>query len=342
MEHHRFSALFEGVNVLFITPSDRDYIRNKQELRLIEERANSVTVIAPKPTGHVRPTTFLRALIIMVRALFHNKRGYDVIFVGGLPQAIVPFIAPFIKKKRLVVDFFISLYDTIVYDRKRVRETSFIAKVLLSLDKATANAAETLVCDTNAHGLYFADMFGVAREKVVPLYLEADTALYAPRRVARKPEWEGKYIVFFFGAMNPLQGVEYIFRAAALLEREKRIHFVFVGPTAKVAGIDDYRGLPNVEIISSWLGEKEIAEYIAQADLCLAGHFSADVKKASRVIPGKAYIYRAMGKPVVLGENAANRERFSEEDAGVFFVPMGDETTLANVIRIASEGDNDE
>ena len=45
-----------------------------------------------------------------------------------------------------------------------------------------------------------------------------------------------------------------------------------------------------------WLPQEKLAEYIDMADLCLAGHFNAAVEKASRTIPGKAYIYQAMGK----------------------------------------------
>ena len=69
--------------------------------------------------------------------------------------------------------------------------------------------------------------------------------------------------------------------------------------------------------------------------MCLAGHFCADIDKAKRTIPGKAYIYQAMKKPMVLGDNSANRELFSDGEKGVYFVRMGDGSALAEAITTA-------
>lgn len=80
-----------------------------------------------------------------------------------------------------------------------------------------------------------------------------------------------------------------------------------------------------------WLPQEKLAEYIYMADLCLAGHFNAAVEKASRTIPGKAYIYQAMGKRMILGENPANRELY-DNDKNVIFVEMGDDRALVEAI----------
>ena len=87
----------------------------------------------------------------------------------------------------------------------------------------------------------------------------------------------------------------------------------------------------NIEYID-WLPQDKLAEYIAMANLCLAGHFNGEIDKAKRTIPGKTYIYRAMGKPVVLGDSPANRELFDEAEEGVYFVPMGNPEALAERI----------
>ena len=67
------------------------------------------------------------------------------------------------------------------------------------------------------------------------------------------------------------------------------------------------------------------------ADLCLAGHFNAGVDKAKRTIPGKALIYSAMEKDMILGDNSATRELFNN-DKRAFFVEMGNEYALAQGI----------
>ena len=80
------------------------------------------------------------------------------------------------------------------------------------------------------------------------------------------------------------------------------------------------------------------------ADLCLAGHFNDRIDKAKRTIAGKTYIYRAMGKPVILGDNAANRELYEEDGRTVFYTKMGDPSALKDTILgawrvLSGEGD---
>ena len=76
----------------------------------------------------------------------------------------------------------------------------------------------------------------------------------------------------------------------------------------------------------------ELAERISQADLCLAGHFNKENGKANRTIPGKAYIYEAMKKPMILGDNAATRERYTDGMPGITFVEMGSPEALRDGI----------
>ncbi len=46
MTNEKLVSLIEGKKVLFISTKNRDYLRNVQEIRLLEEHAAEVTVIA--------------------------------------------------------------------------------------------------------------------------------------------------------------------------------------------------------------------------------------------------------------------------------------------------------
>lgn len=72
------------------------------------------------------------------------------------------------------------------------------------------------------------------------------------------------------------------------------------------------------------------------SDLCLAGHFNADIDKAKRTIPGKAFIYEVMGKTMILGESPANREYFTEDQRHLF-VPMSDADAIVSAVCKAAE-----
>jgi glycosyltransferase involved in cell wall biosynthesis len=274
----------------------------------------------------------MRILSIDLRVVTANIKKYDVIFIGGIPQLIVPFIKFRLRKKVLIIDFFISIYDTLVHDRQVLSPLNPLSRILKMLDGKALAGADHVVVDTREHAAYFSRMFGVDPGKMTVIYLEADKQIYYPRNVARPRDLRDKFVVFFFGAMNPLQGAEVILESAQILVGHENIIFTIIGPFEKIRNFELYSKLKNVRFAARWLPQDEIADYIATSDVCLAGHFNAAVEKAARVIPGKAYSYLAMERPVIFGDNPANRELFSTETKNVYFVKMGDPSALADKI----------
>lgn len=140
---------------------------------------------------------------------------------------------------------------------------------------------------------------------------------------------KGKHTVLFFGSMLPLQGYELVLEAFYTLKDHSDYFFYFIGPLedSLKKKVDD---MPNL-YLCDWLGQEDLARYIAFSDLCIAGHFNAEIDKASRTIPGKAYIYHAMKKPMILGDTPANHERFTA-DRNTIMIPAGDSLTITNAI----------
>jgi len=310
----------ENQRVLFITTKNTDYIRNTQETALLSEKAAQLTVLGSKSGSYVK-----RLAYVYVHLLFCSMKRYDVVFAGFSPQLILPLFGWKFRGKTVVIDFFISVYDTMVCDRKKFRKGGVLARLCRWLDKRTLRGADACICDTNAHGDYFSSEFGVPRENFRTLYLEADTSIYYPRKRTKPAEAQGRFVVLYFGSVLPLQGVEVISEAMRMLAEDARFFFYFIGPASERVEASNIRYF-------DWLAQEQLAEYIACADLCLAGHFNAGINKAKRTIPGKAYIYRSMEKPMILGDNPANRELFDESMDGIFFVPMGDAQALADRI----------
>ena len=326
--------LISEKSVFFITPSDLDYIRNHQEIKLIRNHCNHLSVVAGSDNSQIAPTGFIKLLKTILYAVKQlRKTTYDLVFIGGIPQAILPFLLPFIKKETIVIDFFISIYDTLVHDRRKIPANSLLAGVLKRIDQFTIKRAHAVITDTRAHGRYFSQTFGLCPSKTIVLYLNADDRIYFPKQPPRPAHLQNKFMVFFFGAMNPLQGAEIILQCAKLMSDHPQIIFSIVGPVQKLRpDIRKNIALPNVYIVSQWMDQQGISQHIAMSDLCLAGHFNSEIEKASRVIPGKAYIYLAMDKKIILGDNAANRELFTGEDRRIDFVEMGNAQALQKVI----------
>lgn len=322
--------------VLFITSKNLDYIRNSQEIALLQEAAASVQVIGSKEKSYVKRLLFVYKNLHKIKS-----DDFDVAFVGFAPQLILPFFKGKLRKKPLIIDFFISVYDTMVLDRARLKKGSFVAKLCHRLDERTLELADYIVCDTVAHGNFFIDELGALPEKMHVLYLQADSSYYFPAKdieekdsnssvhmSERSAKEKKPFTVLYFGSILPLQGVNVILEAIGHFVEEDGICFEIIGPIPKDMACPQ---ASNIHYIS-WLSQEELGNHIRQADLCLAGHFSGTIEKAARTIPGKAYIYEACGCPMILGDGPANHEFFTE-DARHHFVTMGDAHALEAGIR---------
>ncbi len=314
--------LIKGKKILYIATKNEDYIRIQQEIKLLENHADKVTTIVSRDKKYLSRIHF-----VYKKLLLTSVKEYDVIYVSFMAQMIVPFWKWKFQEKTLIVDFFISIYDTLVDDRKKVVDHSFVAKILHIVDEWAVKPAKYVISDTQVHGKYFRDEFKIPSERLRTLYLEADTSYYHPMKVERPEKWKDKFLVLYFGSILPVQGVEVILEAIDLLKEEKDIHFIMIGPIDK-----KYKKIQSDTVTYiDWLKQDDLAKYISYADLCLAGHFSGTVGKANRTIAGKTYIYQAMGKPIVLGDSEANRELFAENDKNIF-VKRGDANVLSETV----------
>lgn len=318
----------KGKKILFITTKNLDYIRNTQEINLLREHSSKVTIIGSNSKRYIR-----RIFHVYLKLAIMPMKSFDVIFVGFAPQFIIPFFGFKFKNIYLIIDFFISFYDTLVFDRKKFKDNSFISTLLKWLDTKTIKSADCVISDTKAHGAYFIDEFGLEEQRLKVLYLEADKEIYYPRKSIKPETFKEKFIVLYFGTILPLQGIDIILQAIDILRNEEDIHFILIGP---ISPIQKKEGKNTVEFIE-WLSQEELAKYISYADLCLAGHFNKEINKAKRTIPGKAFIYELMNKRMLLGENAANKELYDENRCNVVFTKMGDANDLAEKILAEKE-----
>ena len=127
----------------------------------------------------------------------------------------------------LVVDFAVSLYDTAVRDRGQSRWR--LRSQLLGLaDRVTLRLADRIITDSDAHARFFAELYGPGTlAKAETIYIGAPEWLFPQSPL---PERGHRPLhVLYFGAYIPLHGVEYIVRAAKLLEAEGRFEFILVG-----------------------------------------------------------------------------------------------------------------
>lgn len=317
---------FQNQKVLFVTTKNLDYLRNTQEIEWIKQNCQSIKVI-----GSTKRSYFKRLLKVYFELLFCNMKQFDKVFVGFAPQLILPFFSWKMKRKEIIIDFFISMYDTLIFDRKKFSKKGIVAKILNHFDKKTIHLADLVIADTKAHGNYFIEEFGLEEQKLKVLYLKADEEIYHPMECEKPKSMQGKFTVLYFGSILPLQGLDIILETIDKMKNDENYYFLVIGP------IQDKYIKPQSDNIEyhDWLSQEDLAKYISYSDLCLAGHFNKEIEKAKRTIPGKAYIYKAMDKPMVLGDNPATHELFSEDMSRIYFVEMGNAEALMETIQKA-------
>ena len=254
------------------------------------------------------------------------KRDFDFVFIGFFGQLLSQMITPFTRKP-IILDMFVSAYDTLVEDRHMTNKKSLLAKYLYWLDKYSGRKATLIFVDTLAHAEYFHQTFGIPFSKMKRVFVGCDEGLFHPL-----PENPESGTVLYYCSYLPLHGVDVVVRAAELLQADPAMKFKIIGEGIEYEKIRKFiqdKHLTNVELAAP-VAFEQLPHEIQNARICLGGHFGASAK-ACRVIPGKAFQMIAMGKPVIVGDNAANRELLTHK-VDSWFCEMNNPVALADAI----------
>jgi len=306
----------EELKILYLSTYFSDYIRTETMLQLF----NDINVNVKKAIFDNQRFKYIKALTYFLK----HKKNYDVIFIAFRGHEILPIIKLFTKKP-VVFDAFVSIYDTLCFDRKIFRHNSFIGKLLRRYERCLCRMSNTVLVDTKAHKEYFEAEFGA--KNIDYIYVGCNENLFRPLDVEKNKD---QFVVLWYGSTRPLHGIDVILKTAKLLEDEE-IRFKLIGPIRKkYSKLIKSLNLKNTEFIN-YVPYDKLSTEINKADICLGGHFS-DRDKAKRVIAGKTFQFLACQRPTILGDNIANNELF-EEKALVHFVKMNDPEKLADKIR---------
>ena len=295
-----------------------------------------------------------RKLLIIFRWVFSYPRliyrfitlpRNDAIVIGYLGHLDVLAIWLFAKLKRtpVVWDAFISLYDTVIFDRKIINRFNPFSILLYCGEWLSCRAADQILLDTEAHARLFRDLYKVSGSKVKHVFvgMEPDKFLNIRTSEIVKCARKNKTLtVLFYGEFIPLHGVDTIFSAAKLLEQES-IEWMIIGKGQEAGKMQNYLKKSPVDKLfwKEWVEYEELANHISQADICL-GIFGNSAK-AANVIPNKVYQIIASRKPLITRDSPAIRELISREVQGVLLVSPASPAGLADaVLRMAGTLDS--
>lgn len=241
----------------------------------------------------------LNALKAAITIRHYSNETCDVIYLP-YPAVFVAFFAAFIAKKNsssppVVMDSFISVYDTAVFDREMFKPNGLLAKLLRYIERTAMCRADYVITDTASNAKHISHLFDADLGKYKVINLCINEILFQPQEVDSRETIQ----VLFAGSFVPLQGAEIVAKAAIILAHRKDIQFCIAGDgqtASQVATLLKGQEV-NLNWQRCWHSIKEMSELYASADICL-GVFGSTAK-AYRVLPYKVYMALACGKPVI-------------------------------------------
>lgn len=250
------------------------------------------------------------------------------------PGILDAFIASFVGRMRHIPvawDVFISIYDTIVEDRKMLRADSLAARFLRSLERRALCCVDLVFMDTQAHARRIESLFDLPVKSCGSVWVGAEIEHF-PQHEGPPPGAADTLKVLFYGQFIPLHGIPTIVEAAKIL-RNAPIEWTLIGrgqEAERVRTMLDADPLPKLRRVQ-WVDYKELQQWMAKSDICL-GIFG-DSQKAASVIPNKVFQIVAAGRPLITRDSPAIRELLSPNPGCVYLVPSGDAAALASAVR---------
>lgn len=335
------------MHVRYFGTYDRDYCRNQilqRGLRLAGAEVSEchVQVWNTRDKSQVnsvgdRLGTGLRYLgsRLSLRRQYAAMPPCDVLLVGYLGHMDARLARQTARGKPVVLDAFLSLWETVVEDRRMLPPAGPASALLRSMERRAYQAADLVLLDTQAHIDWVAEEFNLPPERFARVFVGADDRIFHPPGPEdAPPPADGSREVLFYGKFIPLHGVETILRAAHLLAGEPDIHFTLVGRGQTYSAARELAAcldLPRVTWVD-WVDYETLPRAIWSAHVCL-GVFGPE-GKALRVIPNKVFQALACGAPVITADSPALRE-LPPVGPALTLIPPGDPGALAEAIRAA-------
>ena len=259
--------------ICFFGTYERDYPRNRTLVeglkragwRVLEchvplwekERDKTGRYLAPLSLVLRAIELKLAYLRLLLKYVFTVGR-YDVMLVGYIGHFDMPlaWLLTRFPRRPLVFSPLVSLYDTLVDDRRSIAEGTLMSRFLRWLDRQTCAKADHVIMDTEAHIDYLVDTFNLPRDRFSRVFVGAVEPV-APEGLSGPAVPEGlsgpdspeslsgpvapeglsgldragdtPFRVLFVGKFIPLHGLPFMMEAANRLKDVPDIVFHFVG-----------------------------------------------------------------------------------------------------------------
>jgi len=258
----------------------------------------------------------------------HRKLKYDIMIIPW--RGIISFpLAKLVCRKPIIYWSNLSIYHTLIEDRKKAKPSSFYAKLIHFAEKFVCNHCDMVITESKAQTDFLVNEYKLEEKKFRNVVNSVDENIFSPIPFKEKSEI---FQVLFFGGFVPAHGIETIVKSAKILSNHDDIIFNFCGdgPMKKQIEktVEDY-SLNNVKFFG-YLNYDKLLPIIGESDVCL-GIFGKS-EKAANVIPNKILQILASQKPLITMDSKGIREINLKTDVNCFLTTKGNPQQLAETI----------
>jgi hypothetical protein len=161
---------------------------------------------------------YLKSLLINPFVILRS----NIVFVNTLNVDINIFyemIWARIFRKKLIVDFYVSVYDTVVLDRKWFKEGSFFAWLARLCDKLFLCLGTHIIFVSKTYGEYSVRLAKIKKKlntQVMPLGIDERLTVHSGFMYGERETLN----ICWWGSYQPLHGLETVIKAAALVKQD--------------------------------------------------------------------------------------------------------------------------
>ncbi|MDH6457281.1 hypothetical protein M2102_000897 [Fusobacterium sp. PH5-7] len=259
---------------------------------------------------------------ILFPTKFFKMLNSDLVIILAMNQnKVLEILLAKILKKKVILDYFLSNYDTVICDRKIYSENSIFSKIYKFQDKNALKTANKIIFITRIEVERYLKIAGLSHKNIsydiIPLAKEDNFLIKGELPFFNN---NNEITICWWGTYIPLHGLDKIILAGKIL-KEKNIKFKMY-----LFGNSEERSIPYMKQIKKMnLGDKiiirndytfknkKLPEFlIKNCDIAL-GNFG-DSEKAKNVMLYKIVDALCLKIPILNGESIALDEFFDYEN----------------------------
>jgi len=260
----------------------------------------------------------------------HLKLSYDVMIVPWWGIFTFP-LAKIICRKPIIYWSNLSIYHTIIEDRKKLKPNSFLARFVHFAEGYACKHSQMVITESQAQRDFLIQEYNLENQQFRITVNGVDETNFLPLPFKEKEKF---FNVLFFGGFVPAHGTFTIIESAKILSSHEDIVFNFYGDgplrddTERLAG--KYK-LKNVKFFDQ-VPQNKLLSVIKESDICV-GIFGKS-QKAANVIPNKVLQILASQKPLLTRDSKAMQEINLKSGENCLLVPSDDPKKLTDAILI--------